>query len=323
VFLKDDEMTAFYFEMDKHSLPSKRLIQAWILAVCMLVVMSLTPMAIAQAVISARPGMISFIMGNAYIDGKSVQIANQIYPFLNEGQWLQTKLGIAELLLTPEVFLRLDKGGELRLVRGSWGDVQVELRKGSAIVEVVKIAKDDKIQVQCAGSSIDLKSKGVYRFDTDPARLRVYGGTAEASSASGTVMAAGGKAVALANTFSVSKFSVKSSDSFHQWAARRSFHLFVSNSEALTTQTHWGLSSSGQSRNEDFHVILYSPEIAKEYDRRYSYIQQAKASDQANRERWRLEDEKELWERQERLRQEQLQQQREQQQQQPPQNKKP
>jgi hypothetical protein len=156
------------------------------------------------------------------------------------------------------------------------------------------------------------------RFDVDPAKLRVYGGTAEVSSAKGEVIAVGGKAVTLANALSISKFSVKSSDSLHQWAAHRSFNLFISNSEALATQTHWEVTNSGQSRNSYFHIRLYSPKIAKEYARRHSYDKQVEAIYQATRERWRKQDEMELRDRQEQLRQEQLQQQQQQQQ-----NKKP
>jgi hypothetical protein len=305
-------MNTFYFEIVKHPLLSRQLFKAGIFAVFVLAVVSLAPTAIAQVAIGARPGMISFTVGDVYIDGKSVQVANQIFPFLDKGQWLQTNRGLVELMLASDIFLRLDQGGALRMVRGSRGDAQIELRKGAAIVEVVKIAKGDKIQIQCAGSNTELKSKGVYRFDVDPAKLRVYGGTAEVSSATGDIIAVGGKAVALANALAISKFSVKSSDSLHQWAAGRSFNLFISNSEALATQTHWELSYSGQSRNTDFHIRLYAPEIAKEYARRHSYDQQAEAIYRANRERWQLQDEMETRNRQEQLRQEQLQQQQQQ-----------
>jgi hypothetical protein len=243
-------------------------------------VLLLTLMVLVQLVIGAKPGLISYTAGDVYLDGKKIHPIKENYPFLNEGQLLRTRRGLAEMQLTPCVYLRMGEGGELQLARDGQGGIQVLLQKGAAVIEVIQLTKNDKIQIRCAGSNTELKSKGVYRFDADPGSLRVYGGKADVSRDQMNVHAESGKAVDLVHALSISKFSVDSNDSLHLWAARRSFILFTGNPEALTQQTHWELSLSGRSKNADFHISFSSPIIAREYARLTTQDAKDKAIDQ-------------------------------------------
>jgi hypothetical protein len=311
------KMRVFHKAITKHHSLLKRLFKVGIFCAYAFAVIGFIPKAFAQTVTAARPGLISFTAGDAYLDDQAIHIKAQNYPFLNEGQLLRTRHGRAEMQLTPTVLLRLGEEGNLRLNREGKGGIHVLLQKGAAIVEVINLAKTDRIQIQCAGSMTELKSKGVYRFDTDPGRLRVYGGKVEVSQADIKVRAESGKAVNFADALAISKFSVKSIDSLHMWAARRSFFLFTSNPNALTEQSHWEISFSGRSRNTDFHVDLSSPIIAQEYARRFAREIRERVAAQADQERARQEDIREYQERQLQMLREQQQQQQQQQ------NKKP
>ena len=302
----------------RHRLLCKRFIQIGLFSTCAFIAINFECKALAQSVVAGRPGLISFIVGDVYLEGRQIHIKSQEYPFLNENQLLRTMRGRVEMQLTPDVFLRLGEEGELRFARESQGGIQVLLQKGAAIVEAIKIAKSNRIQIQCAGSNTEVLGKGVYRFDADPGRLRVYGGKAEIFREDMKAHAESGKAVDLANALVISKFSVKSADSLHLWAARRSFYLFISNPEALAFKTHWELTVSGQSRNTDFHIRLFSPIIAREYAKKQFQEEKDQATSKAIQDHFRYEDEKELYERQQEL----LRQQQEQQKQQQQQNKK-
>ena len=71
----------------------------------------------AQQVVGARAGTISFTTGAVFVDGQPARATPVKFPSLNEGQVLGTDRGRAEVLLAPEVFLRLGSQSAMRLVR--------------------------------------------------------------------------------------------------------------------------------------------------------------------------------------------------------------
>jgi hypothetical protein len=60
-------------------------------------------------------------------------------------------------------------------------------------------------------------------------------------------------AVSLDADLAVSRFERKQTDSFHAWAARRSFDLFMSDPDARR-QTHWQPTPGGYMENKNFGV---------------------------------------------------------------------
>jgi hypothetical protein len=298
---------------------SNRPITVGLLASSMFVMLLFCSPILPQTVFGARPGLIYYTVGDVYVDGQAIQIANQNYPVLGKGQVIRTGNGRAEIQLAPGVFVRLGEWGAISLVKNEREDTQVELQKGAAVVEIIRMARGDKLQIQCAMTSTEFKSTGVYRFDTDPAMLRVYGGTAEVLSSDREVALGPGRSVNLSRDLPVSKFSVKRTDALHLWAARRSFFLFTSNPEALKSQYKWGITASGWSTNRDYHVRLFSPVIAQEYARKQALEAQDRAKDKQIQDYVRALDR----ERARELSEQQAQQQQQRQQQTPPaQNKK-
>jgi hypothetical protein len=248
-------------------------------------VLSFCPTTFPQAVIDAKPGLISCIIGDTRLDEETIHIAHQNYPVLKEGQVLRTARGRAEILLGPSTFLRLGEFSDLRLVSAQSEDVKAELIRGSAVVEILKSTYGKRVGMQIASTKTEFMDKGVYRFDADPAMLRVYGGSAEVSVAEKKVRVRSGKAMYLIANLSASKFPVKKADALHMWAAERSLVLFTSNPEALTTQFNWTITASGWSSNRDFHVRLYSPVIAEVYAQRRVAEAFSKAKDKQHQDR--------------------------------------
>jgi hypothetical protein len=60
-------------------------------------------------------------------------------------------------------------------------------------------------------------------------------------------------AISLDDDLIVSRFERKPTDTFHDWAARRSFDLFVSDPDARK-QTHWQPVPGGYMENKNFGV---------------------------------------------------------------------
>jgi hypothetical protein len=315
-------MKSFHWAFVKHPLFSMRLFKIEIFSVFVIAFLFPISKVLAQYIVGGRPGFISYADGDVYLNEQKIPPDQQNYPFLKEGQLLRTKRGRVEIQLKPAVWLRLGEGAELQLAIESQGDIQVMLQKGHAIVEAIEWTKSDRIQIQCADSSTELKNKGVYRFDADPGKLRVYGGKVEVSQAETKVRAESGKAVNLAKALAISEFSVNSKDSLHLWAAFRSFTLFLNTPDAMEQQTHWKIGPGGQSKNEDFHVSLFSPVIAREYAKRLDQYTQLLTELDARDRAYKNEQIREQRERERQQQEQQKQQQQKQQQQQQP-HKKP
>lgn len=63
-----------------------------------------------------------------------------------------------------------------------------------------------------------------------------------------------GSAVRLDATLALEKFDRKQTDALHNWAARRSFDLFMGDPEARQKQNHWQSGGTGYMENKNFGV---------------------------------------------------------------------
>ncbi|MBZ5632835.1 MAG: FecR family protein [Acidobacteriia bacterium] len=227
----------------------------------------------AQKVVSARAGLITYLQGPAFVDGKRVVLKTARFPQMRSGETLSTSRGRAELLLAPGVILRLAENSQVRMEDTLLSDTRVTLQRGEALIEVVQLPEGNRIQVGLAETSTELGRAGLYRFgisqnDTAKNTLRVYGGEALVRSGISSVSVKRGMAINLAPGLDTTKFDRKQTDSLHAWAARRSFDLFMSDPEARQKQTHWQF-SGGYAENKNFGVefravirrVLPSPAI--------------------------------------------------------------
>src|SRR6266581_3726576 len=137
--------------------------------------------AFAQSVISAHSGLIHYAEGRVLLDGKQVEVKITAFPEIKEQMELRSEDGRAEVLLNPGVFLRMGENTAIRMLSNKLSDSKVEFLSGSMIIESSGdlAQKDDSVSALYKAASVSLRKKGIYRFDSEPAQLRVTAGEAE------------------------------------------------------------------------------------------------------------------------------------------------
>ena len=186
-----------------------------------------TVSALPQQLISAKAGMVRFIVGEAYTDGTTLRLKDGQYSQLENGQVLSTGKGYAELLLAPDACLRLGKNASLIMRQNELADIRLELDRGSAIIEILKKLDTDPIQVHISESIVEIKKEGLYRLDAESRMLRVYGGDAHAITGKKNIRVKSGRKIVLSGEPRPEKFDAHVADTLHRWAAQRSFALFA------------------------------------------------------------------------------------------------
>jgi len=134
----------------------------------------LTPLVWAQDVISVRSGLIHRVEGKVTLAGKPVILDNSRFPIAGVGQTLEVSSGFVEVLLTPGAFLRLDGGASFRMLSSSLEDTKIEVLSGTALVEIDELEKTNHISVQVGTFQTELLKHGLYYFDAEVGRLRVF-----------------------------------------------------------------------------------------------------------------------------------------------------
>jgi hypothetical protein len=208
----------------------------------------------AQKVVSARAGLITLVQGFASLDNRRVALKATRFPQMKDGEALSTGRGRAELLLSPGVILRLAENSRVRLTDTQLSDTQVEIESGDALIEVLQLPEGSRIQIHLADTVTEFTRTGVYRFGSVQKTLRVYGGEASVRSGSVTAVVKRGMTVSLNSALAVEKFDRKQTDALHNWAARRSFDLFMGDPEARQKQNHWQSAGAGYMENKNFGV---------------------------------------------------------------------
>ena len=179
--------------------------------------------ALPQYTISARPGVVNYIEGNAFLNGKSLSSKGLQGTFLNPNDTLSTDIGKAEVLLTPGVFLRLGQNTQIRMVSPSLTDTQVEVKQGEAIIEADGLLKDNHITVLDHGSSMSIDRNGLYRFNADnPPTAAVLDGKADVFSGTQRVELSKGHEAILSDNLKSQKFNSKQADDLYAWSNIRS-----------------------------------------------------------------------------------------------------
>jgi hypothetical protein len=201
--------------------------------------------AFAQFVISAHSGVVQYVEGRAYLDGQPVELKFGHFPDIKQNQEFRTEQGRAEILLTPGVFLRLGENSAIRMLSNGLTDTRVEVLQGSAIAECDQIPKDNSITLVYKDDSIALTKHGLYRVDTQPARLQVFDGEAVVANESGRVELKSGKETALCSTLVAQKFDKDSTDELYRWANRRASYVAQANVASATAASNSGYGYGG------------------------------------------------------------------------------
>jgi hypothetical protein len=188
-----------------------------------------------QNAISARSGMINHVEGQVLLDGQPVDLKFGQFPQVQNDSTLATQDGRAEVLLTPGVFLRLDENSSFKMLSNHLSDTALEIASGSAILEADEILKDNAITLHFKNGTISLAKSGLYRFDTELSRMRVYDGQADVLVDERTTKVGKGRQVVFGETLVASNFDTNDTDPFYRWASRRAEYISAANISSART----------------------------------------------------------------------------------------
>lgn len=216
--------------------------------------------ALGQEVISAKAGMIHYIEGTVLLDGKQVEPKFAEFPQIPEKSVLASTEGRAEVLLGPGTFLRIGENSEFVLLSNRLTDTRLELKRGSAVVDILEIAEGNAVTLLTGDAVISFEKAGVYRLDAVPGRLLVYDGEALVEQ-KGQVQRVKSSRMLLLNGVAVAeKFDNRTGDSLLRWAKRRDESIAMANISSARYATRRGIyGSSGWSWNPWFGMFTFVP----------------------------------------------------------------
>src|SRR5579871_6851989 len=202
----------------------------------------------AQSVISAKSGIIHYVEGRVFLNDQLVESKFGEFPDIKENQQVRTEEGRVEILLTPGVFLRLGEHSAIRMITNRLIDTRVDFLAGEALVEADEILKDNAVTIVYKDYSVGLEKKGVYRFDADSARLRVYDGMALVQGGEKDQEVKDGRELTMSGAMQMASFDKKKDvDELYLWGAHRSEYISMANVSAAKTVadsgSYWGASS--------------------------------------------------------------------------------
>jgi hypothetical protein len=201
---------------------------------------------LGQSVISAHSGTIHYTEGQVSLDGGAVQSKFGEFPEVKPGQVLATQDGRAEILLTPGVFLRLAENSSFTMVSNQLSNTRLEIKSGTAMIEVGELLQDNAIAVAFHGADVSLGKRGLYRFDSDPNRFRVYEGDASiVTPSSDPTVVRKGHEIVLGDKLETQTFDAKNTDDFYRWSARRDEYVAQANISAAKSARDSGYSGMG------------------------------------------------------------------------------
>lgn len=187
----------------------------------------------AQPVVSAKSGVIAYVEGTVFLGDQQVEYSVAKFPDMKENAVLRTEEGRAEVLLTPGIIMRVGEKSSLKLITNRLVDTRLELLGGQAVVEADDIAKDTSVTVVLKNSSVTLAKAGIYRFESEPARVKVFKGLAEVKTGNDTVPVGAGRTATVDGTSaSVQRFNTEETDALDHWSQRRGEYLAMANVSA-------------------------------------------------------------------------------------------
>ena len=189
--------------------------------------------ALAQPIISAKSGVVAYVMGKVTVAGQVVEPSETKLTEIKENAVLRTEEGRAEVLLTLGTILRTGENGSFKMITNRLIDTRVELLSGSHVVEVDEISKDNNLTILAKEATVVISKKGLYRFDVDQSQIKVFDGSLGVQMNGQTVLVGAGKLVAMSGaTASVEKFDREETDALDHWAKRRAERIAMANASS-------------------------------------------------------------------------------------------
>jgi hypothetical protein len=132
--------------------------------------------------------MVHYSEGRVLIDNRPFDYDPKHFIHLKEGQRLRTgERGRVELMLVPDVLVRLDSHSEVEMVSSRLADAQIRLLAGSCTVEARRTLAGYAPEVQLPGAKLRFDRSGLYRLirDLDATSIEVFRGRARISTQQG------------------------------------------------------------------------------------------------------------------------------------------
>jgi hypothetical protein len=198
-----------------------------------LVVIATAALAVADTANMPPPGTLNYVEGQVYAHGQAQTPKSVGSTYLNPNQVLDTRNGHAELLLTPGVYLRLGHDSAVKMISPDLAQTEVRLTRGSGIVEVDELFKENDISVLLDGTRTRLEKVGLYDFNANPASVKVLDGKAVTYEGDQDIALKKGREVLLAQGQPLvrkgfNKESVET-DPLYRWSKLRSEYATESN----------------------------------------------------------------------------------------------
>ena len=152
-------------------------------AVAMLFIISAFSGPLSAQESSIQREIVQATEGEVFLDGNPLQLVKDLIRFFRTGQTLSTDQGRIELLFASNTNLSIGENASFRMERSDPKSTGLRLEKGSILIEVVRNLTDP-LRVRILDSTVDIRKPGLYRLDSTPCELRVYGGTALADNGS-------------------------------------------------------------------------------------------------------------------------------------------
>jgi hypothetical protein len=126
----------------------------------------------------AVPGTINYVEGQATLNGQPLAAGETGTTVVQPNERLDTEAGYVEVLLTPGAFLRVGHNSEVVMPSLSLANIQVQVIRGSAMIEAADLVKDTVMQVSMNGATASIEKHGLYAFDANQQLVRVLDGKA-------------------------------------------------------------------------------------------------------------------------------------------------
>ncbi len=200
--------------------------------------------ALAQPIISAKSGVVSYVMGKVTVGDQLVEPSETKLTDIKENAVLRTEEGRAEVLLTLGTVMRTGENASFKMITNRLIDTRLELLSGSHLVEVDEIQKDNNLTILAKDATIVISKKGLYRFDVEQSQIKVYDGVLGVQMNGQSVLVAAGKMIAMSSaagaTASVEKFNREDTDSLDHWAKRRAERVAMANASSAKQVHDYG-----------------------------------------------------------------------------------
>jgi hypothetical protein len=190
-------------------------------------VLCISAFSFAEETVLTKAGLIRFMQGEVFLDGKPVSLPSNGSLQLENNQILSTKSGYVEMLLARQVFLRLGENASLLMRKTELSGTQLELNLGSAMVEVLSMSETSPMKIFISRTELTIKADGLYRVDAAPGKCSAYAGDFLVREGERNIRVKSGRIIYLDSQLAIEKLDSKAVDSLHQWAARRSFENFT------------------------------------------------------------------------------------------------